>query len=107
MKKRITLAEWNSIGVYNPAAKWIRPLCTYTLEQTQPGVIKREAKVGWFAYLMMFIPVHIFKLVWCLWDGGLKEFEIEGRDLTYHYYYESDAPYSDYYEKAKNILERA
>ena len=40
-------------------------------------------------------------------ENVLKEFEIEGRDITYHYLYESDSPYCDYYKKAKEILERA
>jgi hypothetical protein len=54
----------------------------------------------------MFIPVHIFKFFWCLWDGGLKEFEIESRFINYHHLYESDSPYCDYYKKAKEILEK-
>ena len=38
---------------------------------------------------------------------GLKEFEIEGRNLTHHYLYDSDSPFCDYYKKATEILERA
>ena len=75
MKKRITLKDWNYIGTHNAGAKWARPFCVYTLEEVQNGTIKQEVQVGWFGYLLMFIPVHIFKIFWCLWDGGLKEFE--------------------------------
>lgn len=107
MKKRITLKEWNYIGTRNAGAKWVRPLCVYTLEEVLPGTIKQEIKIGWVGYFLMFIPIHIFKFFWCLWDGGLKEFEIEGRNITYHYLYESDSLYCDYYTKAKEILERA
>jgi len=107
VKKRIALKDWNRIGTYNSGAKWVRPFCVYTLEEVQPGTIRQEIKIGWFAYLLMFIPVHIFKVFWCMWDGGLKEFEIEGRNLTHHYLYESDSPFCDYYKKAKEILERA
>jgi hypothetical protein len=28
MKKRISMNEWTYIGKYNPAAKWLRPLCS-------------------------------------------------------------------------------
>ena len=107
MKKRITLKDWNYIGTYNCSAKWIRPLCVYTLEEVQSGIIEQEIKIGWIGYLLVFIPAHIFKLFWCLWDGGLKEFEIEGRNITHSYLYESDSLYCDYYKKAKEILERA
>lgn len=106
MKKKISLKDWNYIGTNNAGAKWIRPFCVYTLEEVQRGNIKQEINIGWFAYLLMFIPVHIFKFFWCLWDGGLKEFDIEGRFITYHHLYESDSPFCDYYKRAKEILER-
>ena len=107
MKKRITQKDWNYIGTRNAGAKWVRPFCVYTLEEVQKGTIKQEVKIGWLGYLLMFVPVHTFKIFWCLWDGGLKEFEVEGRNLTHHYLYESDSPFCDYYKRAKEILERA
>lgn len=106
MKKRITNKDWDYIGSYNGGAKWARPFYVYTLEEVQRGTIKQEIKIGWLGYLLLFIPVHLFKLVWCLWDGGLKEFCIEGRDITHHYLYNADSPFVDYYARAKEILER-
>ena len=106
MKKRIARKDWDYIGTYSGGAKWVRPFCVYSLEEIHSGTIRQEIKIGWFAYLLMFIPVHLFKLVWCLWDGGLKEFCIEGRDITHHYLYEADSPFCDYYARAKEILER-
>lgn len=35
--------------------------------------------VKWWFYLLTFIPAHILKLLYCAWDGGLKEFSIERR----------------------------
>jgi hypothetical protein len=35
--------------------------------------------IKWWAYLLMFIPIHIIKAIACIWDGGLKEFAIEPR----------------------------
>ena len=102
MEKKITLNEWNYIGKYNPGAKWIRPFCSYTIKEIAGGDYIRQIKIGWFGYLLMFIPVHIFKVFWCLWDGGLKEFEIEGRNLGYDELYYG----SEFWERAKEILER-
>jgi hypothetical protein len=79
MKKKITLKEWTEIGKYNAAKKWLRPLCSYTLIKEPDGSFKREQRVGWPLYLILFIPVHVLQLLWCLWDGGLKEFEINER----------------------------
>ena len=106
MKKEISLKDWDYIGTKNVSAKWLRPFCVYTLEEVQKGTIKQEINIGWFTYLLMFIPVHILKLFWCLWDGGLKEFEIESRLITYHYLYKSNSLYYDYYKKAKEILKK-
>lgn len=81
MKKRISNKEWTEIGKCNYAAKWLRPLCSYTLIKEDGGRFKREQVVGWPLYFILFIPVHILQLLWCLWDGGLKEFEINERYL--------------------------
>ena len=37
MKKRITRADWEYIGKYNPAAKWLRPLASYSLIEIEGG----------------------------------------------------------------------
>ena len=78
---RISYKEWMDIGIYNHAAKWLRPLCSYSLIKESDGRFKREQRVGWPMYLILFIPVHILQLLICLWDGGLKEFEINERYL--------------------------
>lgn len=80
MKKRITQAEWEYIGKYNPAAKWLRSFCSYYLVEIEGG-FRRECKIGWLVYLILFIPVHLLQALWCMWDGGLKEFEFSPRYL--------------------------
>lgn len=80
-KKKITLAEWTEIGKRNPAAKWLRPFCSYTLTKEPDGSFKREQRVGWPVYIIIFIPAHILQALWCMWDGGLREFEFSGRYL--------------------------
>ena len=80
-KKKISNKNWEYIGKYNYAAKWLRPLCSYTLMKEADGRFKREQRVGWILYLILFIPVHILQALWCIWDGGLKEFEINERYL--------------------------
>ena len=105
MKKRITLNDWNYIGNYNPAKGWIRPLCTYTLVKTEEG-FRREVKVNLFIYLLLIIPLHFLKILYCLWDGGLKEFEIESRRLGFDRIEENGKNYKAY-PRAKEIWEKA
>ena len=101
MKKRITRKEWEYIGKYNPAAKWLRPFCSYTLEKIENSYC-RECKISWPVYLLIFIPFHIIQALYCMWDGGLKEFCIEGRHLGYDDIHEI----WDNYPKAKEVWER-
>lgn len=98
-KKKISYAEWMEIGICNYAAKWLRPLCSYDLIREPSGKFKREQRVGMFVYLLLFIPVHIIQALWCIWDGGLKEFEINERYLGGDWM----TPGSDSYETAKRI----
>lgn len=112
MTKKISLNDWTYIGKYNPAAKWIRPFCSYSLTETgayspdgNPDY-RRDCKISWPMYLLLFVPVHLLQLLVCLWDGGLKEFEIAGRHLG-HDYITAHGDNSGRYQMAKEIWERA
>ena len=37
-------------------------------------------------YILMFIPIHLTQLVLCVWDGGLKTFEINSRLVIQKYF---------------------
>lgn len=104
MKKRITFKDWTHIGIYNPAAKWLRPLASYTLEEIDGG-FRRECKIPLWLYLIIFIPVHLLQALWCMWDGGLREFSIEDRCLGYDVIRERGEN-SGAYPKAKEIWEK-
>lgn len=105
MKKRITRKEWEYIGIYNPAAKWLRPYCSYTLEQIDHGGFRRQCKIGWVMYLLMFIPFNLLQALCCMWDGGLREFEIEDRNIGYDDLYPVGLN-SKAYPRAKEIWEK-
>ena len=98
MKKRITLKDWTYIGQYNPVAEWARPIASYTLEEIDGG-FRRECKIPMWWYLIMFIPLHLLELASCVWDGGLKSFEVEGREIANWTFHRGDLPY----ERAKEI----
>lgn len=76
MKKKINLKKWTYIGRYNHAAKWCRPICSYYLVKEGENTFKRIQKIGILTYCLIFIPVHLLQAIFCIWDGGLKEFII-------------------------------
>lgn len=101
MKKRISQKDWEYIGKYNPAAKWVRPLCSYSLIKTEDG-FRRECKISWPVYLIIFIPVHLLQALLCMWDGGLRNFEIGPRCLGYNEYRSFDPLYTQVQELWEN-----
>ena len=105
MTKKISLNDWNTIGKYNPAAKWLRPLCTYTLTKAGNS-FRRDCYIGWPMYLILFLPVHLLQLFINIWDGGLKEFEIEDRHIGYDYIIKHDDNCGRY-AVAEEIWEKA
>ena len=82
MKKRITLKDWTYIGKLNHAAKWCRKLSAYYLIKEEK-TFKRVQKMNLFAYILIFIPIHILQVFVCMWEGGLREFVIFSRELGY------------------------
>ena len=44
MKKKITYQDWEFIGKYNYAAKWLRPFCSYSLVK-EGERFKREQRI--------------------------------------------------------------
>ena len=94
MKKKISSKEWTEIGKYNYAAKWLRSLCSYTLIKEPDGRYKREQRVSWPLYIFLFIPVDILQAVWCMWDGGLREFEINERYLGGDWFIQGSESYT-------------
>ena len=92
MKKKISLNDWTYIGKYNPVRKIFRPLCNYSLIQDERGFI-REVKLNLIAYILIVIPVHLVKIIYLLWDGGLKEFEFDDRHIGYDVIGEWDGAY--------------
>ena len=102
LKKKISKKDWEYIGMYNYAAKWLRPLCSYRLIKEADGRFKREQRIGWFVYMLIFIPVHILQAFICMWDGGLKEFEINPSYLGGDWF----IPGSDCFKKAEKIWNR-
>lgn len=103
--KKISLKDWEYIGKYNPAAKWVRPFCSYTLTETDKG-FRRDCKLSWLVYLLLFLPVHLLQAFACMWDGGLKEFEVQTRHIGHDNITNHGDNYGCY-PMAKKIWEKA
>ena len=76
-------------------------MCVYHLVKVGER-FKREQRIPLWFYLIIFIPAHLLQALCCMWDGGLREFEWQGRFLGY----DTLMRESESWKKAKEIYER-
>lgn len=70
----------------------------YVMEQDASVIL--TAKVKWFFYILLFIPIHIIIFFYCLWDGGIKNFGRWERTLTsLHWFDIYDKKYKEWKEQ--------
>ena len=55
------------------------PLTNFYLKEAEGDGYYLTEEVKLWAYILTFIPIHLTQLILCIWDGGLKTFEINGR----------------------------
>ena len=60
------------------------PFINLYLKESECGFYASLEVQLWF-YILMFIPLHLAQIIWCLWDGGLKTFEISNRFIICEY----------------------
>lgn len=86
-------------------------LCSHTLTDGTEGghcyTIKSMVKMPFF--LLLFLPIAIANVFVCMWDGGLKEYELPTqRVISSWTMYVCDAKYENsMYNKMKKVWERA
>lgn len=100
---KITLKEWLYIGQYHPVRESMRWTCVHTLEKDKDGNgYRRKVAISLPFYLLFFIPIHLINLFIVLWDGGLKEFEIQTCNINSDYIY----PGGSAWAKADEIFKK-
>ena len=60
-------------------------LCTWTaaLDNNVSGRMKLNYK--WWVYLILFIPISLVTFIYCLYDGGIRDFEFPKRLCDFYY----------------------
>lgn len=61
------------------------PLINFYLKDAEGGGYYLTEEVQLWAYLLTFIPLHLTQIILCIWDGGLKTFEISERVVVQDY----------------------
>lgn len=72
-------------GFKRYAATASNPMINFYLREAEGGGYYLTEEVKMWFYILMFLPVHLAQLALCIWDGGLKTFEINSRMVAQDY----------------------
>ena len=81
--KKIKYEDAAYIRRYKKRHTFEKYFCNWFLANRSQNSGSMRLYVKWWAYIILFIPVHIIQICACIWDGGLKEFRIEPRCASY------------------------
>jgi hypothetical protein len=81
--KKLTRKEREGFKRY--LANATNPAINLYLKDAEGGGYYSTEEVKLWAYILTFIPIHLTQLILCIWDGGLKTFEINGRVVMQDY----------------------
>lgn len=90
MMSKITFAETSILLGYQKKHLLEKLFCNHYLYDIDNLSVKVVAKIKWYVYIALFIPMCIYEALWCIWDTGLKHFEIEDSFL-YDYVVSKDS----------------
>lgn len=93
MKKKISYSQYTEIMRFKKKHLRMRLFCRFYLEKND-NAYAAIYEATWLAYILLFIPGHLWQLLAVLWDGGLKEFSIESRPVNKSWIYPKAASYS-------------
>lgn len=81
--KKLTKTERKEFKRYEANAT--NPIMNLYLRDSEGYGYYLTTEVKLLPYILMFIPIHLTQLILCIWDGGLKTFEINGRVIMQDY----------------------
>ena len=81
--KKLTKEEKKAFKRYTATAS--NPMINFYLRDDEGGGYYLTEEVKMWFYILMFLPIHLTQLALCIWDGGLKTFEINSRLVAQDY----------------------
>lgn len=81
--KKIKYEDAAYIRRYKKRHTFEKYFCNWFLVNKSQNCGQMRMYVKWWAYIILFIPIHLAKVGACIWDGGLREFSFEPRCVHY------------------------
>lgn len=80
---KLTKEQRKEFKKYTPNATNL--IINFYLKEAEGGGYYLIEEVKLWAYILTFVPIHLAQLILCIWDGGLKTFEINKRVIVTDY----------------------
>ena len=98
--KKISYKDFAYLMNYELRHPFIKYCCNcYTIERDADVIL--TARVKRLIYILLFIPIHIIIFSHCLWDGGIKSFELWEPTITsLHWFTIYDNKYKEWKEQS-------
>lgn len=92
--EKISYKDFAMLAGYTKPHYFMRLTCNFYMQDGIMVHLWAKMKLVW--YILLFIPCHIAELFYVLWDGGLREFEIESRWVTTYYVDKNSKRYTNW-----------
>lgn len=79
---KVSYKEFAKFMGYKKPHRLMQLNCNFYLEPRPCDCTQARAIMKWPAYILWFIPVHVIAFFAYIWDGGLKNFTFERREIT-------------------------
>lgn len=65
----------------------------YSIERLTDYAYRCYTKMNLFIYILMFIPIHIFEMLLCIWECGFREFGLIDREIDRYTVFKHDVQF--------------
>lgn len=65
----------------------------YSIERLTDYAYRYYTKMNLFIYILIFIPIHIFEMLLCIWECGFREFGLIDREIDQYTVFKHDVQF--------------
>ena len=79
---KLTFKEFATLVGWKKKHRRDRMFCNFYLVEEDEWSVEVTKKFKIYVYILLFLPMLLLSFFYCLWDGGLREFEFPTYDMN-------------------------
>ena len=80
--KKLTFKEFATIAGWKEKHRRDRMFCNFYLVEEDEWSVVVTKKFKIYVYILLFLPMLLLSFFYCLWDGGLRNFEFPAYNIN-------------------------